>query len=166
VAMVAVMLPVGIVMTSELFQPWADPLYILHKGLGSVILALVVARLGWKLLAPGPTTLPRDASPTERRLARWTHGALYGLLLLQAGSGYLRTVGAGYPIELLDLLGIPPLVPEMPGVASVLVVVHKVSAFALTALVAAHVAAVVQHTLARRGDALGRMWPPVRRSRP
>lgn len=163
-AMVAVLLPVGLAMTSEAFQPWADPLFVLHKGLGSVLLAVVLARLGWKLVRRGPDgPLPRGAPAVERRLASLTHATLYVVLLVQAGSGYVRTVAGGYPIELLDVLGIPPLLPEMPGVAEIMVVVHKLTAFLLTALVAAHVAAAVQHALVRRDGALGRMWPPVRR---
>lgn len=162
VGMVGVMIPVGLAMTSPAFQPWADPLYVLHKGLGSVLLVLVLARLGWKLVGPATRTLPPGASPVERRLASVTHGALYVLLLLQAGSGYARTVGERYPIELLDLLGVPPLLPEMPEVAGILVVVHRFTAVVLVGAISGHAAAAVQHHLAAGDGALGRMWPPVR----
>lgn len=163
VAMVGVMIPVGLAMTSDAFQRWADPLYVLHKGLGSVLLVLVLARLAWKVLGPRTRTLSPGSSPLERRLASLTHGALYALLLLQAGSGYVRTVGDGYPIELLDTLGVPPLLPEMPEVAGILVVVHRFTSVVLVGAIGAHVAAAVQHHLAAGDGALRRMWPPVRR---
>jgi cytochrome b561 len=161
--MVFILLPVGVVMTSDLVQPWSDTLFVLHKGLGTVLLGVVAARFLWMLVRPGPDgPLPAGSPPAQRRLASLTHGTLYAVLLLQGGSGYVRTVGDGYPVELLDALGLPTLLPEMPGVASVMLLVHRLTAFLLTGLVAAHVAAVVQHTVVQRHGVIRRMWPPVR----
>ena len=163
-AMVFILLPVGVAMTSDLFQRWSDALFVLHKGLGTVLLAVVAARFLWMLVRPGPDQpLPPGAPPAQRRLASLTHGTLYAVLLLQAGSGYVRTVGDGYPVELLDVLGLPTLLPEMPGVAAVMLLVPRLPAFLLTGLIAARVAAVVQHSVVQRDGVVGRMWPPVRR---
>jgi cytochrome b561 len=97
---------------------------------------------------------------SEQRMASGGHVAIYALLLVMTVSGYLRTVGDGFPIELLDAVGIPPLIPAMPEVAAIMLVVHQFSVFALVAMVAGHVAMVLRHQLIDRNPALRRMWPP------
>ncbi|TVP78833.1 MAG: cytochrome b [Gemmatimonadales bacterium] len=157
---VAVMIPVGILMTSGSVEGIQDELYILHKGLGTILLVLVAARLAWRLFH-SPPPMPESMPPGQRRTARFVHGTLYALLVVMTTSGYVRTVGDGFPIELLDALGLPYLLPEMPDVAAWMVLVHKGSAYLLAALVAAHVGAVVHAQLFAGHGVFRRMWPPV-----
>lgn len=162
VAMVGVMIPVGIAMTSGFFEGTAaqDPLFILHKGLGVVILALLVLRLGWRLFhepPPFPDTMP----PIEQWMAKSTHWGLYVLLLVQTVSGYLRTVAGDFPIELLEAVGIPPLLSGMPELEQAMLLVHTVSAYTLTAVIAAHASAAVYHAITENDGILRRIWPPV-----
>ena len=157
--MVLVQIPVGIAMTSAPLAAVADPLYVVHKGLGSVLLLVVVARIAWRIVRR-PPPFPDFMPPREQRIAHRTHVALYGLLLVMVVSGYVRTVGDSYPIELLDALGVPALLPSMPQTAAVMLVVHRFSSFALVALVAVHVAMVLKHHVVDRNPVLRRMWPP------
>ena len=159
--LVVLQIPAGIAMTSEPLSAWADPLYIYHKGAGSVLLLLVFARLGWRLTHRTPP-FPDFMPPREQRIAHATHLAIYVMLITMVVSGYVRTVGDGFPIELLDALGVPPLIPEMPGLARAMLVVHQFAVVALVGLVAVHVSAVLRHRLIERNPVLGRMWPPVR----
>lgn len=156
---VAVMLTAGILMTSEPLAAWADPLYVLHKGLGSVLLVVVFARLAWRLTHPAPT-LPDPVPPVQARLMRVTHATLYALLVVMTVSGYVRTVGDGFPIELLDALGIPPLLTDAPELAEYALVTHQISAYALTALIAGHVAMALNDKFVARKGIFRRMWPP------
>ena len=160
--MVMVQIPAGIAMTSEPLAGMADPLFILHKGMGAVLLVLVVARVLWRL-THRPPPFPDFMPPLERRIATATHVAIYVLLLVMAVSGYVRTVGDGFPIELLDALGVPPLIGPMPEVARLMLVVHQFAVIGLVGLVAVHVAAVLRHQLIDRNPVLARMWPPFRR---
>ena len=159
--LVAVQVGAGVAMTTEAIAALNDAVFILHKGLGCVFLPLMGLRLAWKLAHP-VAALPAAAPAPQRRLAALTHNALYGLLFVLPVSGYLRTVGDGYPIELLDALGIPPLVSGIPEIARVLMVVHAAAAYLLVALVAAHLAASVHHGLSERDGVLARIWPPLR----
>lgn len=158
--LVVVQIPLGVGMTSEPLGAFADPLFVAHKGLGAILLVLVFARIVWRMIHP-PPPFPDDMPERERRLAHWTHIALYGLLVTMVVSGYVRTVGDDYPIELMNVLGIPTLLPNMPDVAAVMLVVHQFTVFALVALAAVHVAAVLQHHLVQEDDTLSRMWPPL-----
>jgi cytochrome b561 len=159
VAMVVVQIPAGIAMTSEPLAAAADPLFILHKGLGSVLLVLVVARIAWRL-THRPPPFPDYMSAREQRMASGGHVALYALLLVMTVSGYVRTVGDGFPIELLDALGIPPLIPSMPDLAAIMLVVHQFTVIALVGTAAGHVAMVLRHQLIDRNPEMARMWPP------
>lgn len=158
--LVAIQVPAGIAMTSEPLAAWADPLFVLHKGLGVVLLVLVLGRVAWRATHPAPP-FPAYMPPLERRIAHWTHMAIYVLLVTMVVSGYVRTVGDDYPIELLDLLGVPTLLPSMPDVAAVMLVVHQFAVMGLVALVAVHVGAVLRHHLIDGDPVLERMWPPV-----
>lgn len=159
--MVVVQIPAGIAMTSEPLAAFADPLFILHKGLGSVLLVLVFGRILWRV-THRPPPFPDYMPPLEQRLAHWTHIAIYVLLVTMVVSGYVRTVGDEFPIELLDALGVPPLIPPMPELAAVMLVVHQFAVLGLLGLVAAHIAAVMGHHLIERHPTLSRMWPPWR----
>jgi cytochrome b561 len=159
--LVLVQIPAGIAMTSEPLSELSGPLFILHKGSGAVLLLLVAARVLWRL-THRPPPFP-DYMPTlEKRIASATHAALYVVLVVMTVSGYVRTVGDGFPVELLDSLGIPSLIPYMPRTAQVMLVVHQFAVFALVALVAAHITAVLRHQLIERNPVLARMWPPLR----
>ncbi|MDZ7780198.1 MAG: cytochrome b/b6 domain-containing protein [Gemmatimonadota bacterium] len=160
---VPVMLGAGVLMTSEPLEALADPLYVLHKGLGSVLLAVVVLRVLWRLTHPAPR-LPSVVPQLQRRIMGMTHVGLYVLLVVMTVSGYIRTVGDGFPIELLDVLGVPPLLPPMPEAAQLALVVHQITAYLLTALVAVHIGAAVHDALFDRKGVFGRMWPPWRAS--
>ena len=159
--LLVVQIPAGIAMTSEPLAAWADPLFILHKGLGVVLVVVVLGRVGWRVTHP-PPPFPPFMSAREQRIARATHLSLYALLVVMAVSGYVRTVGDRYPIDLLNVLGIPTLLPLMPEVAAFMLVVHRFTVFALLMLAAAHVAAVVQRHWIDGHPVMDRMWPPIR----
>jgi cytochrome b561 len=154
-------IPAGIAMIAPgLRQETIDTLYVLHKGLGTVLLLIVFARVLWRLAHPAPP-MPADWPPLERRIASATHAAIYVVLVVIVVSGYVHVIGAGFPIELLNAIGVPPLIPEMPRTAVVASLVHRFSVFVLTGLVAVHIAEVLRHHFVLRDGALGRMWPPV-----
>lgn len=155
-------IPVGIAMTSEGFDSIGDPLYVFHKGMGVLIGAVLALRLAWKLVTPSAPPLPDSVPPLQRRIAERTHVLLYLLLGVMVVTGYLRTVAGDFPIEILDALGIPPLIGEHPELATTLSVVHKFTAWILAVVIALHVGAAAHHALILRDGVIRRMWPPVR----
>lgn len=158
--LVVLQIPAGIAMTSEPLAGAADPLFIYHKGMGAVLLVLVLARALWRF-THRPPPFPAYMSPLEQRIAGTTHIAIYVFLVVMTVSGYVRTVGDAFPIELLDAIGIPPLLPQMPRAAAAALVVHQFAVIGLVALVAVHVAMVLRHHLIDRNPVLARMWPPL-----
>jgi len=161
VLLVLVQVPAGIAMIAPgLEQPTIDFLFIVHKGLGVVVLVVVLLRVLWRLTHPAPPMSPAIPE-AERRIAGVTHGVIYLVLIVVGVSGYVRVIGEGFPIEMLDALGVPPLLPSVPRVAAMASLVHRFAVFLLISLVAVHVAEVLRHHLVVKDGTLGRMWPPL-----
>jgi cytochrome b561 len=159
VLLVLVMIPVGLTMIQDIPRPIQDPLFILHKGLGPVVLVVVLLRLGWRALHPAPP-LPADLPTVQRRAAALVHAGLYALLLVMAVSGYVRVTTGGFPLEALQAIGVPPLLPKDEAVAKVASRIHATAIVGLLGLIALHVGAAAYHGLVRRDGIVARMWPP------
>ena len=158
-ALILPMIVAGLVMVqSGLPRGLQNALFIGHKNIGTLVLILVVLRLALRLRRGAPA-LP-DAMPAlQRRLAEVSHATLYALMLLLPLSGYIRVRAGGFPIEALDRLGLPTLVPRSDTLAMAAKTVHEYGGYALMALLLAHIGAAVHHGL-RRDGLWARIWPP------
>ena len=155
-------IPAGVTMVQEgLARPLQDTLYIYHKNVGVLILLVVLARLTVRAVAP-PPPLPRSVPRWQRRAAAASHALLYVLLLTMAVSGYVRVRAGGFPVEALDALGAPTLVPRSEGLESAARSVHAWTRILLFAVIVLHVAAAMHHAAVRRDGVFRRMWPPYR----
>lgn len=160
--MVLLTIPVGVIMLQEeLARPTQDLLFILHKNGGVLILLLVLLRIIWRLVTPAPA-LPPTTPTWQVRAAKAVQWTLYALLLVMAISGYIRVRAGGFPIEGLDALGIPALVPRSDALAEAAKSVHATARFPLAALIVLHIAAGLKHLLTRDG-VFGHIWPPMGR---
>ena len=61
-----------------------------------MLLVLVLARIAWRL-THRPPPFEEWMHPGEKRTAAAAHAAIYALLLVMTVSGYVRTVGDGFP---------------------------------------------------------------------
>jgi len=125
------------------FERGSEPRFYLfrtHITLGSAILALALARIGWRLTHRAPP-LPQGMSRLQRIAAHAGHGLLYLAILAQPALGLLaisafgKTLGR-WPRDL-----------------------HNLGAKLILAIVMLHVAAVVWHQFIRRDGLLSRMLP-------
>lgn len=138
-------------------------LYQLHKSLGFLVLALVLARLAWRLGNPSPA-LPETMSCIERLAAHFGHAGLYALMLAIPLSGWLMVSASpwGIPTVVFDMLPVPHLpVPEALGskaeAENTLKGLHELLANGLLFLVVLHIAAALKHHFLNRDDVLRRM---------
>ena len=83
--------------------------------------------------------MPASVPPLQRLAAHATHGGLYFFLIVMAVSGYVRVTTGGFPIEMFDALGVPPLLPRAEHVAKVAERIHATAKYALIALILMHV---------------------------
>jgi cytochrome b561 len=160
--LVVLMISAGVIMTRQgLDRGLQDTLFIFHKNVGVIVLLLMVVRVAYRGLRP-PPALPQDMPQVQRRVAGASHAALYALLFLMPLAGYVRVRAGGFPIEWLDALGLPTLVPRSDQLAEIAKSIHFFGSFALGAVIALHVGAAAFHGIFRRDGIFSRMWPPVR----
>jgi cytochrome b561 len=142
-------LPIGVAKLATLAR---------HKSVGITILALVTLRLLWRWANPVPV-LPPTLRYFERRLARFTHGALYVLLFAMPISGWAMSSARGFPVSWWGFLQLPDFVSTDRALYERLHDVHETLAWTLGAVVLLHVAGALKHHFVLRDDVLRRMLP-------
>jgi len=153
-------IPAGAIMVQEgLDRPTQDRLFIYHKNVGVIILLLLLIRIAWRAMNP-PPPLPDSVPALQQRVAHWTHMGLYAMLLFMPITGYIRVTTGGFPIEMLDWMGIPPLFPRMESVESIAKSLHYYGRYVLVVLILMHVGGALYHGIVLRDGVFRRMWPP------
>ena len=135
-------------------------LFIVHSGLGLLVLLLMLARLGWRLshvVPPPPAPAPR----WQNLVARLNHLAFYVLLIALPLSGWLLASAEGEAASFFGLFEVPALpVPGGEDSEDGIEEAHEVLGNVLLALAALHVLAALKHHFIDRDDVLRRMLPP------
>lgn len=130
-----------------------------HKAVGITILALTLARLGWRLAHPVPP-LPAHHAAWERVLARMVHAVFYVLLIGLPLGGWLAGSFSGRPIDYFGLFTVPVLpVSENRELAGAIMDFHTSGAMILIYLVGLHVLGVLKHLIIDRDRQISRMLP-------
>lgn len=159
--LVLAMIPVGVLMTQQgLERSLQNSLFIFHKNVGVLLLILIVIRILYRLTHK-PAPLPSEIPDWQHRIAGLSHLALYTLLFVMPVAGYVRVKAGGFPIETLDALGVPSLVPRSDALADVAKAIHYFGGFAIAGLIAMHIGAALYHGIVRRDGVFSRMWPPL-----
>ncbi len=123
-----------------------------HMIAGGLILLLTLLRLAVRLKTAHPAPASTGYALLDR-LAPATHWALYGLVLLMAGSGVAMSVLAGLPGIVFGGVGsLPVNFDALPPRA-----VHGIVAKLLMLAMALHIAAALYHQFVRRDGLLARM---------
>ena len=123
-----------------------------HMIAGGLILLLTLLRLAVRIKTDHPAPASTGNALLDR-LAPLTHWALYGLVLLMAGSGVAMSVLAGLPDTVFGGVGSLPMnFDALPPRW-----VHGVVAKLLMLAIALHVAAALDHQFVRRDGLLSRM---------
>ncbi len=155
-ALILAMLLIGVAMVTSLADYHA--LVALHRPLGILILLLVLVRLANRWRHP-PPPLPSDLPAWQRLAAHASHVALYGLMLAMPLVGWAMLSAARYPIALVGGVVLPPILPQSPMLYAWLRELHTVLAYALFAIVLAHLGAALLHALVRQDGVFASMAP-------
>ncbi len=157
-ALVLTTIGIALYMTGLPLSPDKIKVYNLHKSIGVTILALAVLRLLWRLASPAPP-LPADMAPWERRAARASHVALYGLLFAQPAIGVLHSNAASFPVVVFGVFALPAVIGPDAELKQVLEVVHRWLGRGFLGLICLHVAAALRHHFVLKDDIMRRMLP-------
>ncbi|WP_292991285.1 cytochrome b/b6 domain-containing protein [Mycobacterium sp.] len=131
-------------------------LVLVHKTLGALILVVMVARV-INRVTHHPPAWPPTIGALEGRLVGLSEKLLYALLLLQPLVGWAMVSAAGGPVAVFGSLYLPRIAPFDAQVYWFLRQAHSLIAYTLTAVIAAHISAVLLHTLTLRDRLLERM---------
>ncbi len=158
VLFLAIQIPLGFAMVN--IDGFPASLYNFHKLFGLVILALVVVRLGYRLVNGAPPDVP-TLTVFEKAASHVTHWSLYGLLLLTPILGWL---GISY-YDAREVFGftIPALTGKDQAFSERVFVWHKYAAILMVLLAGLHVAAALMHYIVKKDGVLARMIPALRR---
>jgi cytochrome b561 len=145
--------------TLTYYSPYYNSAPNVHRSVGMLLLILLVARFGWRLVNPKPDE--SELSPLERTVSRVVHWGFYPLLLALMVSGYLISTADGRPIAVFDWFSVPALVHDK-GLEEPAGEVHEILAYLTIAVVIVHTAASLKHHFIDRSRILTRMWsgPP------
>jgi cytochrome b561 len=153
---------IGFVMVNSLGDYAA--LILIHRTLGVTILVVVLVRVVNRLTHRAPP-LPSTVGNLEGKIVVLSELSLYAMLLLQPLIGWAMVSAAGGPIVVFGSFRLPRIVPFDAQLFWLLRQAHSVVAYALMAAIAAHISAVLLHTLTLRDRMIERMTFRLARSR-
>lgn len=137
-----------------------DGLKPVHMPLGTILFALILARLAWRLFA---ARVPSDHSTGRNALAaKAIHLALYGLMVGAPLLGLVYTFGSGKVVDFGAFQLALPLKDLLGGVAKGARGAHEVMGISILVLAGLHAVAALGHHYLLRDDVLARMLPARR----
>ncbi len=143
--------------------PTAREFVTLHKSVGLSILALTLARIGWRLANPA-IPLPIETPRWQKLTARATHVLFYVLLIGLPLGGWAASSAGGREIEWFGLFSWPLLpLPLDRELAGTIMDLHKAGVKVLYVLLALHVLGALKHHFMDRDNVLRRMIPVIPR---
>jgi cytochrome b561 len=155
----------GLWMTQAILDPAqrlaAFQTYQTHKAIGLTVLALSLARLGWRLLHP-PPPLPDSTGRLTRIAAGAVHWGLYAVMIGAPVAGFVMVSASplGIPTLWFDLFAVPHLpVGADAALEARAKAAHRALAWGGMALAALHILAAVKHELMDDDRLMLRMIP-------
>lgn len=142
--------------------PQREAAEFIHIFLGLAILALVAARLFWRLVDPLPPEDPAIGRWSERA-ARAIHYIMYALLVAAPIAGIVLQFARGHALPVFGLAEIASPWAADRSFAHNVKEVHETLANALLLLVGLHAAAALVHHYVLHDRTLTRMLPGSRR---
>jgi cytochrome b561 len=137
-------------------SPTKINLFVWHKSLGILVLALVILRLLNRLTKPTPA-LPAAMPAWERTAARASHALLYLAMIAMPITGWVIHSASGVPFRIFWQVPLPPLVAPDKHTADLAAVAHFSLGVVFVALIVLHVGAALRHHFIKHDDVLTRM---------
>ena len=141
------------------YDPWYHDSLALHKAFGIVVLALALAKFGWRVTDRRPGFGP-EVRPYERAGATVLHWLFNALMILVPVTGYAISTSEGAGIDMFGLFELPALLGKTERSRDLAIDLHYYLAYGGIALVAIHAGAALKHHFVDKGSTLKRMLNP------
>lgn len=146
----------GLTMINVRLSPMKLELFIVHKSIGILLLAMVIARLYWRFVNPTPE-LPATMSAREKKFARLTHAWIYFLLICIPLSGWIISSAANFPLKWFGLFEVPAIVAPDIIVEDYAKKAHMTLLILLGITILGHIVAALRHHILLGDNVLRRM---------
>jgi cytochrome b561 len=136
-----------------------EQMIMVHSGLGTLVLILMLIRWPWRLTheVPGPTDAMGD---WQIKLSKIMHWSLYVLLVLQPILGIFQAMFiTDYEVLAFGQIAYSSLAADNEQMARIFHIAHGLNAKLLTVLVLGHFAAALYHHFWQKDNVLRRMLP-------
>lgn len=127
----------------------------LHKSIGVTLLALILARVLWRMTHT-PPAFPDTLQKWEKRLAEGVHKLMYVLMVAMPVSGVVMATFSKYGIVWFGVPLIEGL--DQPDLREWFKEVHEMVGITLLVLIVLHVAAAIKHRVVDRDEIMRRMF--------
>ena len=132
----------------------------IHAMVGLTLLAVVVARIWWRM-THRPPELPPEIGQVSRRLSHPVHLLLYALMIVIPLIGIVTFIWHGRVFD-FGLFKIDPGVQRNRAVFHPTEEWHGYLAYGLWGLAGLHILAALWHHFIKRDGVLLRMWPAAK----
>jgi cytochrome b561 len=148
----------GLVAVSLRVSPAKLNLFVWHKSIGMLILALLALRLLWRLSNRAPA-LPAEMAAWERLGAHLSHSLLYVLMIALPVTGWIISSASNVPFRIFWLVPLPAITGPDKATADLFASVHGWLVTLLALALAAHIGAALRHHYVKHDAVLARMLP-------
>lgn len=138
--------------------PFRGDLFNWHKTLGAIVLVVTAFRIVWRFF-DGPPAYPPRVAVADRTLAHIAYWLFFAALIFMPVTGYLSSAYGTHPMKLFDWIALPQPVAPDKQLGDFFTSLHLAGQWAIYALIALHLAAVLFHAIWGRDGVLGRMLP-------
>ena len=151
------MFGLGVTMINMRLSPMKLEMFMVHKSVGILLLAIVTIRIVWRLLNPAPRPL-RSVSKAQRATILVGQLLMYALMVCIPISGWIINSAANFPLQWFGLFEIPPIAQPSLSTEEYAKTAHLVLVCTLGAIVFIHTLAALNHHFIRKNDVLKRMF--------
>lgn len=157
--LIFILLPLGLWMvTLEYDSPWYHQAPDWHKSLGLLAVALMLLRALWHKFTPPPAQFENTPNWLQKPI-HLLHLLLYILVFLLGISGYNIATAEGSDLVVFNWFSLPSLMDINEDQAEQIGELHEILAYALMALLAAHILGALKHHLIDKDFTLKRILP-------
>ena len=139
-------------------SPTKLDLFVWHKSLGLLILALLALRLLWRLSHRAPE-LPWEMPLWERAAAHLSHFLLYALMIALPLTGWVIASASNVPFRIFWTIPLPAITAPDKSVSDLFATVHGWLVTLLALVLVAHIGAALRHHYVKGDTVLSRMLP-------
>ncbi|GAB7530916.1 cytochrome b [Pseudomonas sp. 3A(2025)] len=140
----------------DYYDSWRKQGPDLHKSIGLVLFAVMLARVIWRFVSPPPPPLA-SYSRLTRIGAAFGHLFLYVALFAVMTAGYLISTADGVGIPVFGLFEVPALISGLPQQADTAGQIHFYLAWTIVIFAVLHGLAALKHHFIDRDVTLKRM---------